>query len=50
MEKFNGLIVKESCNVPPDLLFINWNNEFINILNVPFGDSVAVKQLFKKKN
>ena len=50
MEKLNGLIVKESCQAPPDLLFINWNNEFINILNVPFGDSVAVKQLFKKKN
>ena len=45
MEKLYELIVKESCYVPPDLSFINWNNEFINILNVPIGDSVAVKQL-----
>ena len=28
---------------------INRNNEFINILNVPLGNSVAVKELFKKK-
>ena len=48
MQKSNGLIVKESCHVPPDLSFMNWNNEFINVLNDPFADSVAVKQLFKK--
>ena len=49
MEKLNGLIVKEGCHAPQDLSFINWNNEFINMLNVLFGDSVAAKQLFKKK-
>ena len=41
--------MKDSRYVPPNLSFINWINEFINILNVPFSNSVAVKQLFRKQ-
>ena len=50
MHKPNGLIVKKNSSIPTDLSFINWNYHRIYVLNIPFGNCVIVKQLFREKN